>query len=439
MERNQYVVALEIGSTKIVGAIAEKSANAYVGVKFVAEEKTPNCVRYGCIQNVENTKQAINRIIRSLEKSIDGQINDIYVGFSGHSVHSEASEVSRELDGSSPITDMIIDRIIESETRDSFKSYEIVDVVPRTYYIDGDETRTPSGRYGSKIGIKLNLIVAKPTLKLNLDRAMKDLTAKVKGYLVTPLVIGEEILTNEEMALGCMLVDMGAETTEVIIYKDGALVYLTTLPLGGRNLTRDMTAGLTIMEETAERVKKSLTNPLDPTCEAVTIEGVNSQNASKYITARMGEIIANINKQREYAGLGITDIKTVVLIGGSSMLPGIQEMFGKVMNVKVRRGECPTNINIENHSVNKPEYIGIFSLLAKAAEIIPAGHSCLERTIYDDGPEFEGGIAPVSQPAQEEPLPRQQEKKRKKGRFSGIIDKLSSLLDENDGNDKDDS
>ena len=56
MTKTQYIVALEIGSSKIVGAIAEKNLSGYVQVNHLEVEKLINSVRYGCVQNVENTK-----------------------------------------------------------------------------------------------------------------------------------------------------------------------------------------------------------------------------------------------------------------------------------------------------------------------------------------------------------------------------------------------
>ncbi len=430
MEKTQYIVALEIGSSKIVGAIAEKSQTGYVSVNHLEEEKLPNCVRYGCVQNVENTKNAINRIFKKLGNSVDGIITDAYVSISGRSVHSEPQEVTRNLDSSVQITDEIIKRIINSNTSSGSKDYEIIQVVPRLYKVDNDETDNPSGRFGSQIEIGLNNIVAKPQLRRNLDHVMSS-TVKVKDYLVTPLVVAEQILSNDEKALGCMLVDIGAETTDIAIFKNKALVYLNTLPLGGRNLTRDMANGLQIVEDNAELVKKNITNPLDPSSEGVIVAGVNSQKAANYITSRMREIIANINKQISYANLTNDDIKTIVLIGGGSMLKGVQEEIAKTTKIKVRNGSYPSTLNILDHNINRLEYIEIFALLAKGAEIIPSNFTCLERNNYGDGPNWEP-TTEQPQPEIEEPKPSPELKKEKKNIFSWFKNKASNLLDETD-------
>ena len=243
MGKNQYIVAFEIGSSKIVGAIAEKTA-AGVQVRCLEREKLSNCVRYGGIQNPDMVKSSINRIITRLENAIDGVIKKVYVGVSGRSVHSVEVESEHGIDSSRPITEDMIKSYIREMTRNPQKGYEIIDIVPRVIKVDNKETTNPVGQFGSKISISVNLIVAKDMVKQNLDRSIGMLN---KEYVITPLAVAKEVLTESERSLGCMLVDMGAETTTVSIYKNNALCYLNTLPLGGLNLTKDIAMGLSVV------------------------------------------------------------------------------------------------------------------------------------------------------------------------------------------------
>ena len=368
MEKNQYIVALEIGSSKIVGAVAEKTSAGYLSVRHLQEERHLNSVRYGIVQNVENIKSSVNRILKNLEGMVDGRITQVYMGVSGRSLHSIVSEVNRSVDSTEPITKELIDRIIHDATSTPIRNHDTVDIVPRAYYVDKQETPNPVGIFGSSIKIKVNLIVAKPTLKLNLNRLM-TFGVPVKDYIVTPLAVAEQILSESDRELGCMLVDMGAETTTVTIYKNKALIYLSTLPLGGRNLTRDVMTGKNVLEETAENIKKNINNPLDPSnVNNVKIEDVPARDAANYISARTGEIIANINQQLADAGISSNDIQSIVLIGGSAHLGGLQQKLEDTIKVKVRKGQNPMGLNILNPEINRLEYIEVFSLLAKAAE-----------------------------------------------------------------------
>lgn len=435
MEKNQYIVALEIGSSKIVGAIAEKTSAGYLSVKHLQEERHLNSVRYGIVQNVENIKSSVNRILKNLEGMVDGRITQVYMGVSGRSLHSSLSEVNRSVGSTEPITKDLIDRIIHDATSTPIRNHDTVDIVPRAYYVDKVETINPVGQFGSSIKIKVNLIVAKPSLKLNLNRLM-TFGIPAKDYIVTPLAVAEQILSDSDRELGCMLVDMGAETTTVTIYKNNALIYLSTLPLGGRNLTRDVMNGLGVLEETAENVKKNINNPLDPTnVSSVTIEGVNSRDAANYISARTGEIIANINQQLADAGVSSSDIQSIVLIGGSAHLGGLQQKMEETIKIKVRKGQNPMGLNILNPEINRMEYIEVFSLLAKAAEMIEPGETCVELNNYvDDGLTFDGPMPnkyEESKPVQG-PQIRTKKPEKKGGFLKGLADRFARIMQEDE-------
>ena len=435
MEKNQYIVALEIGSSKIVGAIAEKTSAGYLSVKHLQEERHLNSVRYGIVQNVENIKSSINRILKNLEGMVDGRITQVYMGVSGRSLHSIVSEVNRSVGSTEPITKELIDRIIHEATSTPIRNHDTIDIVPRTFYVDKVETINPVGQFGSSIKIRVNLIVAKPSLKLNLNRLM-TFGIPVKDYIVTPLAVAEQILSDRE--LGCMLVDMGAETTTVAIYRNKALIYLNTLPLGGRNLTRDVMTGLNVLEETAENVKKNINNPLDPNnVSNVVIEGLNAPEAANYISARTGEIIANINQQLANAGVSSDQIQSIVLIGGGAHLGGLQQKLAETIKIRVRMGQNPPALNILNPEINRMEYIEVFSLLAKAADMIEEGETCIELNKYDD-PTFDNPAlrqyVPQENEVKNEPV--KTKKPEKKNRWKKWTDKLSSLMSEDDNDEE---
>ena len=438
MEKNQYIVALEIGSSKIVGAIAEKTPSGYLSVTHLQEERNVNSVRYGIVQNVENIKSSVNRILKNLEGMVDGRITQVYMGVSGRSLHSIISEVNRSVDNTEPITNELIERIIHDATSTPIRNHDTVDIVPRAYYVDKMETQNPVGTFGSSIKIKVNLIVAKPSLKLNLNRVM-SFGIPVKDYIVTPLAVAEQILSESDRELGCMLVDMGAETTTVTIYKNKALIYLSTLPLGGRNLTRDVMNGKNVLEETAENVKKNINNPLDPSnVSNVVIEGVSAREAANYISARTGEIIANINQQLADAGISSNDIQGIVLIGGSAHLGGLQQKIEDTIKIKVRKGQNPFGLNILPPDINRMEYIEVFSLLAKAAEMIEPGETCVELNRYDDG--LTVNVPPPRPIREERPVrnePPKKTKPEKRKSWKKWADKLSSLMSEDDASEDD--
>ena len=429
MENNQHIVAIEIGSTKIVGAIAEKSVSGYLSVNHLEEEKLTNCVRYGCVQNVENTKNAIMRIVKKLENKIKGDITDVYVGINGRSLHSVPTEIDRNLNIAESITKQNIENLKNSAFKEPIASYEPIDIVPQTYYVDNKEQPNPVGCCGGSINIKFNRIVAKTTLKLNLKRALGAL--RVKKFLVTSLAMAESILTEEERTLGCMLVDMGAETTTVTIFKNGTLNYMATLPFGGRNLTRDLVNGLqNTTEDKAETVKKNIAEPLNIEATDLLIDGISSKSAINYIISRTSEIITNVNKQIEYAHLKSSDVKTIVLVGGAAKLKGLQAEFKERTQIETRMGTTPPSINILNHEINKFEHIQVFFLLDKAASIIADGSTCVALHSFTDNV---GPTITSPETSKEETKKKEHNKQPKKpGMFSRFKTALDKLMTEDE-------
>ena len=211
------------------------------------------------------------------------------------------------------------------------------------------------------------------------------------------------------------------------------------MPLGGRNLTRDVMNGMNVLEETAENVKKNINNPLDPSnVSNVRIEGVDAREAANYISARTGEIIANINQQLADAGVTSNDIQSIVLIGGGAHLGGLQQKMEETIKIKVRMGQNPLSINILNSNINRMEYIEVFALRAQAAEMIEDRETCVELNKYGDGPVFEGGNAAAAvaraEQTREREEPEKPEKPKKKGpsRWDKLRNKLSSLMTEDE-------
>lgn len=426
MNKKQYIVAFEIGSSKVVGAVAEKTDDGRLVVQCLEDESQTNCVNYGQVQNVENIKQCIARITHVLESKLDGHITQFYVGLAGRTLHSEAGEVNRSIDATTAIQKTTIDNIMRDASRNNVKRYDTIDVVPRAFYVDKklDTTNNPVGQYGSSIKIKFNLIVANSNIMLNLKRVMAN--RDVKAYLISTLAMGNNIISKDEKRLGCMLVDMGAETTSVAIYKGGMLVYLNTLPLGGRNLTLDVANGLNVLEETAERVKKNINNPLDlHNVDDIMVEGISSREAANYINARTGEIIANINKQLEYAGVNASDISTIILTGGAAQLKGMAHKLEDATKISVREATMPNNVHFPAGTrANRPEYVQVISLIAEAARIMDPMDTCVELNSYSDGHDIV-----INEPTTEEKHVQQPETESKKPHKKGsLMDRLTNLL-----------
>lgn len=432
MENKQYIVALEIGSSKIVGVIAQKTLpEGNISICAIEEVKSSECVRYGCIKNVEEVKHHINDVMNKLSKHINNaKISSIYLNIAGRSVRNVSTQVNQHQGVETAITQETINSLLQKGRQVTLKGFDVLDVVPRRFLVDNVEVKNPVGTFGSDIAASLNAIVGKSNIRTNLHRVI-DPNIKINDIIITPLAVADSILTYDERQLGCMLIDFGAETTTISIYKNDALIYLATLPLGGRNITKDIMS-LNILEDKAEELKRAVGNAMatDSSNNTMQIEGITVSDVSKYVVARSGEIVANINELLNYAEVKPDELGAgIILIGGGAKLNGFTELLEKTMKMKVRRGGYPSHVNIISKVAQESDnYIQAVAITAIAAEKIGANDSCL----------VEIKQTPSTEPKQEpiitkpDTKPAQTEKKVQNGVGKRLLEGLKNIFREED-------
>lgn len=217
----KVIIALEIGSSKIKGAIGTVSPDGALNVKAVEEEPISDIVRYGCIRNIVETERAVRNVINSLElRETPRKIQGVYLSVGGRSLTSQPVEIERRLPSESIISEEIIQDITREALDVPLNERSIVTVTPRELLVDNEVTPRPIGVMGSHIVARLNLVSCRTQLLRNLSVVIEErLGLKIMDTFARPIALAELVLLNEEKKLGCMLVDFGAETTTVAIYK----------------------------------------------------------------------------------------------------------------------------------------------------------------------------------------------------------------------------
>ncbi len=373
----QYIVALEIGSSKVRGGVGILQPDGTLAIKAVEEEKLIDYVRYGCVQNVTKVAEKLRSIILKLENQISPyKIKSVYLGVGGRSLMSYARDVERTLPSYPAITEDLVNEIKDS-ARTLPIEREVVAVEPCEFVIDNMSMLEPVGAYGQEIRAKLNVLACKPQILKNLKLMFSDKLQwlKIAGYPVRPLAIAQCVLSSDERRLGCMLVDFGAETTTVSIYKNGSIQYLATLPLGSRNITKDLIT-LNYLEEKAEDLKKAVGNAdPDNSIQNNNYDGIDTTEINAYISARAGEIVANVTEQISLAGLQASDLPGgIILVGGGAKLKGFSELIKQQSGLNVRQGLPAGTIRIENRNADALDVISLIYYIS-----LNSPKNCAER------------------------------------------------------------
>lgn len=367
------------------GAVAVVDSTGLLNVVAVEEEKTVDKVRYGCVKNVGDVANAVNNIRRKLEnypQVSPNKIKAVYVAVGGRSLLSVPREVERHFPVEMEVTSRVIDELKEQAGMTNLTDKDVVAVLPRNYRIDNMQQLEPVGIFGHGIVADFNLITCRPELKNNLNRVFTErLELRVAGYVVRPMAVADLVLTDDERRLGVMLVDFGAETTTVSIYKDGSLQYVATLPIGSRNITRDLTV-LNCLEERAEEIKKVVGNamPQAGAGHSLSTDGLDYTEINNYVQARADEIVSNILEQIKYAGMQDTDLPTgIVIVGGGAKLRGFNDLVAQQSRMKVRQGAIGGGIRIVPPGLQPADIIDIVAVLSDAATKPVV--DCMERPV----------------------------------------------------------
>lgn len=438
MTQERYIAALEISSSKILGAVARVAPTGQLEIVAAEQEKTSEGVRYGVIRNLEETAMKVAQVIEKLERNVvlgGRKIAGVFIGMSGRSLRSVSKEVSLQLPPETEITEEIMNRLQEQALRAPVdSSLEVVDAIPRGFLVDGIEMRQPKGNLGSSISATYDLIVCRPELRRNIERTIAEkLGLRIDGIVVTAMAASSLVLTDEDRRPGCMLVDFGAETTTTSIYKDGHLCYFATIPMGSRHITRDLTTLETpLLEERAEDIKTTSGNAMPNEGErSLNIHGLENDKINAVIVARAEEIAANILEQPTYAGLKLSELPAgAVCIGGGFKLNNMLQVMSR--DIRARAGQLPASVRVETARVPSGDLIGVASVLEAAA--METDRQCLEVPGRPGLPET--GEAPAQEVMEEETeAPRKKKKDgigKKMGRwFTGMF----AASDEDDDSD----
>ena len=368
----KYILALEIGSSKVKGAVGVIDDDGVLTVVAIEEEKLVDSVRHGLIFNVETVSNRINSIIHKLENRVSPhKARSVYVAVGGRSFMSSPREIERQFPDEREIRGELIEQLRREALGTAMSDREVMEVVDGEFYIDHRQAHNPVGFFGRNIRASFNLITCRQQLKRNITRAVSErLNLKINGLFVRQISQGNLVLSNDERLRGCMLVDLGAETTTVSIYKNGAMRYMATIPLGSRNITRDIMS-LNYLEERADEVKIIGGNAMpQPAGAKPIIDGIDFTDINYYVNARATEIIVNVHEQVKYAGLSCSDLPGgIVMVGGGSKLRGLYELMQKITKMKVRGGIPSATVRIANGSIPTFDSIDVISILASASKL----------------------------------------------------------------------
>jgi len=356
LENSEILVSLDIGTSKIKVIIGEV-LNDSMNIIGVGSAKS-NGMKKGAIVDIDQTVQSIRNAVEQAEHMVGMQIDSVVVGINGshiqlqpcHGVVAVQSE-DREI-GDDDIT-----RVIDGAQVISIPpEREIIDVIPKQFIVDGlDGITDPRGMIGVRLEMEGTIITCSKTILHNILKCVERAQLQISDICLQPLAAGSIALSKDEKNLGVALIDIGGGCTTVSVFENDHLASTSVVPLGGDNITKDLSIGLRTSTEEAEDIKLNYGHAFydnaqeDEVFEA-TIIGSNSSytynqlQIADMIEARLEEIYAYA--EREIRRMGYQEMPGgYVLTGGTMKMPGVLELAQDIFQANVR--------------IAIPDYIGV--------------------------------------------------------------------------------
>ena len=355
----EFIVAIELGSSKMAGLAGRKDADGSINVLDVVKEDSTDCIRKGVVYNIDKTVLALTNIIKKLETSLKTKIKQVYVGVGGQSIRSVKSTNIKSLPVETTVSQDMINELMDANRNMTYPEQEILDAVTQEYKVDSQYQIDPVGIQCTRLeGNFLNILWRK-TFYRNLNKCFDNAGIAIAEMYLAPLVLAESVLTPAEKRSGCLLVDLGADTTTVSVYSKNILRHLAVIPLGGNNITKDITS-LQMEDKDAEKMKikygsaftdnndidNSKKYPIDSD------RNIDSRKFIEIVEARTEEIIENVWCQvpNEFVDKLLGGI---IITGGGANMANIEKAFRNVTHVeKIRIAKfVNTTINSNNPAI----------------------------------------------------------------------------------------
>ena len=255
MEKMFAVIAL--GSSYIRGMVASKLPNGRVNPIAYCQRNSKGCIIHGYIHNITDAAAIIGSIVDELNSKLQGLVIDrVYVGLDCQSMRSNLFKTKKDYGTEGIILEAEhIESLREEALKKSYSRQSVLKIASPCYYVDGKRENNPKGVRCHLLEATYQLITVREEVERNLYEVFENkLGLTVEEVLINPLAEAQVSLTREEMSIGCAYINIGGGTTSISLYRDKLLKALYILPLGGQNVTKDLT-NLKLLEQDAEGVK----------------------------------------------------------------------------------------------------------------------------------------------------------------------------------------
>lgn len=378
MTDERIVVGLDIGTTKICTVIGEVASDGVLDI--IGEGTVPSDgLRKGVVVNLERTIASVRQSIAAAERVAGVEVGEAWIGVAGSHLKAFTSHGMAAIRRGQEISHADVERTIENARAVPLEAnMDVVHVIPQEYVVDGqDGIKDPVGMSGVRLEVDVHIVAGAQGPLQNLARCAKDAGIAVEGVVVQSLASGLAVLDDSEKELTTVLIDIGGGTTDVGVFRRGTLADSAVIPLGGDHITQDISQLLRIPPDEAERVKKKYGVAIpDLADREVALEVAHPNYTASLSTFELAQVIRprvveilDLVKRAIEQRMGALELLAgnVVITGGASLMPGLDQVATERFRLPVRVGK-PIGISGLDDVVASPAHATAVGLVRYGVE-----------------------------------------------------------------------
>jgi cell division protein FtsA len=373
------VVGLDIGTSKVVALVGEVGDDGHIEVIGLGTHESRG-IKRGVVVDIESTVQSIQRAVEEAELMAGCEIRSVYASITGNHVQCRNSQGIIAIRDSEVAYDDL-GRVLEAARAVAIPADQrILHTLPREYVLDDSQEgiQNPVGMTGVRLEVRAHIVTCALSAAQNIGKCVQRCGLQVDDLVLGSLASSMAVLTSDEKALGVAVVDIGAGTTDLAVFVQGAIAHTASLAIAGDKVTEDIAHMLRTPTPEAEQIKVRYACALAQFAtaeETIQVPSVGDRpprripraSLAQAVQARYEEILEMVQAELRRSGYEQHVRAGVVLTGGAAKMEGLVELAEEMLQMPVRVG-IPQRVEGLGEVVNNPVHATGVGLLLFGAE-----------------------------------------------------------------------
>ncbi len=374
MAREHVIAALDIGNSKvrtIIGVVTpEKKEPHIIGLGLSPSQG----LRKGAVIDVEELINNISASLEDAERMSGVPVHHVFVGIGGSHIQAITSKGVIAI-GGKEIGEDEIGRVLEAAQALSLPpNRRILRIIPKYFSVDDQKgIKSPIGMNGIRLEVEAHIITGQAQIVQNIEKCVHQAGVDIDDLVPTSLGAAEAVLSRRQKELGVVSIDIGCDSTSLVVYEEGSILHSAIIPIGGSSVTNDIAIGLRTSIDTAEKIKIEYgsTDPSDinerETIDLSLISKIDNQKVSKkhlaeIIQARYHEIFVMVKDELRTIKRDGMLPAGAMLSGAAVKMPGVLNLSREVLGLPVQIG-FPQDVSGVVDKIDDPSFVTAVGLL----------------------------------------------------------------------------